>query len=95
MSAEASLDTALLALTGWPGRAMQVAADGLSEVRNEVRLLAEARAAWRAKLSAESNLDRLRGYKRMTAGMKADKSKALRALGAAEATLSRVLGGGL
>ena len=57
-------------------------------------LLDEARAAWRAKRTAESQLARLRGYARLTPGMKDDQRRHLSTLLKAEETLARVLGGG-
>lgn len=56
-------------------------------------LLDEARAAWRVKRNAESQLARLRGYARLTPGMKDDQRRHLSALMQAEETLARILGG--
>ncbi|HEY4530896.1 MAG TPA: hypothetical protein VIG97_11340 [Luteimonas sp.] len=55
--------------------------------------LGAARQAWRNKISAESQLARLRRYARLTPGMKHDQMQHSRVLSEAEATLRRVLGG--
>lgn len=55
-------------------------------------LLAKARKAWADKNSAQSQMNRLARYKRMTSAMGDDYSKASKMLMEAEATLQRILG---
>lgn len=55
-------------------------------------LLDEARKAWDDLRIAESNLSRLRGYKRLNAGMRQDQDDYLRQQRQAKDTLKRVLG---
>ncbi len=55
-------------------------------------LLDEARKAWADLRIAESNLSRLRGYKRLNAGMRQDQDDYLRQQRQAKDTLKRVLG---
>ena len=56
--------------------------------------LAAARKAWKDKARAESQLTRLRGYKRMTPGMKDDYKHWSEVARQADYTLLRILGGG-
>lgn len=58
------------------------------------RLLAEARKAWRAKLWAESKLQHLARYSRLTPAMKDERRQASTALTEATGTLVRILGNG-
>lgn len=55
--------------------------------------LQAARKAWADKARAESELSRLRRFRGMTPGMKADQARHQSVLFQAEATLRRVLGG--
>lgn len=54
--------------------------------------LAEARKAWQLKCRSDASISRLRGYSRMTSGMKDDMNKALRVNAEAISTLNRILG---
>lgn len=54
-------------------------------------LLAEARQAWRAKLSAERTISRLKKYSGMSRSMKRDHSDAYSRMMRAERTLNRIL----
>lgn len=65
----------------------------LAQAQVAVRGLDEVRQALRDKATAESQLARLRGYARLTPGMKDDQRRWCASLSAAEATLRRVLGG--
>lgn len=56
--------------------------------------LEAARKAWRQKVEAEHQLARLRGYARLTPGMKDDQRRWSRQLHEATTTLARILGGG-
>ena len=56
--------------------------------------LARARKAWAEKLTAESQLSRLAGFRSLSPGMKDDRNRWLRRLSEADATLRSVLGGG-
>lgn len=60
---------------------------------NESGLLAKARKAWKDWRSAGYTMARLRGYKRMTPGMKDDYNDASKRHYDAERTLERILGG--
>ena len=55
-------------------------------------LLAQARKAWADKMSAQSHMNRLTRYTRMTHAMSDDYSKANKTLAEADATLQRILG---
>ena len=59
-----------------------------------MRDLESARKAWATKATAESQLARLRGYARLTPGMKDDQRRWSGLLSESEATLRRVLGPG-
>ncbi len=62
------------------------------QIADAERDLADVRKAWQDKRIAESQLARLRGYARLTAGMKDDQRRWAGVLSTAEATLTRVLG---
>jgi len=55
-------------------------------------LLAQARKAWADKMSAQSLMNRLTRYTRMTRAMSDDYSRATKRLAEADATLQRILG---
>lgn len=64
-----------------------------AQVHDHAEMLMNVRKAWNDKSTAEAQLARLRGYARLTPGMKDDQKRWAKALATAEATLSRVLGG--
>ncbi len=68
----------------------------MSAVTTPAKALAalnEARRAWRTFHFASAHINRLRRYRSMTDGMKADYQRYLQAKSEAQETLRRVLGG--
>lgn len=64
-----------------------------SQALTAAELLTHAREAWRLKKSAESQLSRLRKYRRQTTAMKRDGTRYAETIETANRTLDRVLGG--
>lgn len=62
------------------------------EAENSAQLLQEASRAWAQLHRAQGEVDRLRGYRNLTPGMKDDQRRWLRVLSDSRATLDRVLG---
>lgn len=71
---------------------MNTTAPGIAAANDDGDLISQARQAWRTKQDAEAHLARMRKYRRLTDGMKSDRSRHERRLAEANVTLRRILG---